>query len=235
MIDNDLSLQCHVNHITRTCFYHLRQLRVICRLLTVDTAHSLVRALVHSRLDYCTGVATLPGRCHLRSAAYGDLFVPATYTKTIGSRGFSCAGPVARNSLQPVLKDPSLSFTTFKKLLKTGLVRRQTAASCIFYWQANKLHIYHQESIQMKAWYSHIVGNAKKNCFSGRYRHCTCKLRYKMMWKICSFYSSCESNKRCLSMPIIITENVVHSVEFLNLSSGSFSKWPLTNNVQNRH
>ena len=156
MIDNDLSLQCHVNHITRTCFYQLRQLRVIRRSLTVDAAHSLGRALVHSRLDYCNGVlagmhqyqydrnqyvlraaarlvlrlpkwasvseamrkkfhwlpypervefklcscstiykclhnsapqylielcipvATLPGRCHLRSAAYGDLFVPAT-------------------------------------------------------------------------------------------------------------------------------------------------------------
>ena len=197
MIDNDLSLQCHVNHITRTCFYHLRQLRVIRRSLTVDTAHSLVRALVHSRLDYCNGVlagmhqyqydrlqsvlraaarlvlrlpkwasvseamreklhwlpypervefklcstiykclhnsapqylmelcipvATLPGRCHLRSAAYGDLFVPATYTKTIGPRGFSYAGPVAWNNLQPVLKDPSISFTMFKKLLKTEL------------------------------------------------------------------------------------------------------------------
>ena len=159
MIDNDLSLQCHVNHITRTCFYHLRQLRVIRRSLTVDTAHSLVCALVHSRLDYCNGVlasmhqyqydrlqsvlraaarlvlrlpkwasvseamrtklhwlpypkrvefklcstiykclhnsapqylielcvpvATLPGRCHLRSAVCGDLFVPATSTKTI--------------------------------------------------------------------------------------------------------------------------------------------------------
>ena len=56
MIDNDLLLQCQVNHITRTCFYHLSQLRVIRRSLTVDTAHSLVRALVHSRLDYCNGV-----------------------------------------------------------------------------------------------------------------------------------------------------------------------------------
>ena len=36
--DNDLSLQCHVNHITRTCFYHLRQLHVIRRSLTIDTA-----------------------------------------------------------------------------------------------------------------------------------------------------------------------------------------------------
>ena len=56
MIDNDLSLQCHVNHITRTCFYHLRQLRVIRRSLTVDTAQTLVRSLVHSRLDYWNGV-----------------------------------------------------------------------------------------------------------------------------------------------------------------------------------
>ena len=56
MIDNDLSLQVHINHVTRTCFYHLRQLRVVRRSLTTDTAHSLVRALVHSRLDYCNGV-----------------------------------------------------------------------------------------------------------------------------------------------------------------------------------
>ena len=72
-------------------------------------------------IELCIPVATLPGRCHLRSAAYGDLFVPATSTKTIGPRGFSYAGPVAWNSLQPVLKDPTLSFIMFKKLLKTEL------------------------------------------------------------------------------------------------------------------
>ena len=72
-------------------------------------------------IELCIPVATLPGRCHLRSAACGDLFVPPTSTKTIGPRGFFYAGPVAWNSLQPVLKDPSLSFTMFKKLLKTEL------------------------------------------------------------------------------------------------------------------
>ena len=46
-------------------------------------------------IELCIPVATLPGRCHLRSAAYGDLFVPATSTKTIGPRGFFYAGPVA--------------------------------------------------------------------------------------------------------------------------------------------
>ena len=52
VIDNDLSLQVHINHVTRTCFYHLRQLWVIRHSLRTDTAHSLVRALVHSRLNY---------------------------------------------------------------------------------------------------------------------------------------------------------------------------------------
>ena len=50
----------HISHLTRTCLYHLRQLRVV-RSLTTDTAHSLIRALVHSRLDYCNGtLAGLP-------------------------------------------------------------------------------------------------------------------------------------------------------------------------------
>ena len=40
---------------------------------------------------------------------------------TVGPCGFFYAGPVAWNSLQSVLKDPSLSFTMFKKLLKTEL------------------------------------------------------------------------------------------------------------------
>ena len=193
MIDNDLSLQAHINHVTGTCFYHLRQLRVVRRSLTTDTAHSLVRALVHSRLDHCNGVlagmfqyqidrlqfvlraaarlvlglpkwasvsdamhdelhwlpipqrvefklcsvvykclhesalrylfqycipvASLPGRSHLRSAASGDLFVPATSTKTIDPRGFFHAGPAAWNCLPSSKKDPNITFSMFKKLL----------------------------------------------------------------------------------------------------------------------
>ena len=60
-VDGDLSLEAHISQISRTCFYHLRQLRVVRRSLTTDSAHSLIRALVHSRVDYCNGVlAGLP-------------------------------------------------------------------------------------------------------------------------------------------------------------------------------
>jgi len=42
------------------CFFHIRQLWLIRRSLTVNTAHSLVWALVNSQLDYCNALfATL--------------------------------------------------------------------------------------------------------------------------------------------------------------------------------
>ena len=55
-VDNNLSMSTHINHLTRTCFYHIRQLRTVRRSITVDTTHILVRALVRSRLDYCNSV-----------------------------------------------------------------------------------------------------------------------------------------------------------------------------------
>ena len=59
-VDGDLSLEAHISQLSRTCFYHLRQLRVVRRSLTTDSAHSLIRALVHSRVDYCNGVLAGP-------------------------------------------------------------------------------------------------------------------------------------------------------------------------------
>ena len=192
----ELTMAKHISHLTRTCFYHLRQLRVV-RSLTTDTAHSLIRALVHSRLDYCNvTLAGLPqyqfnklqsilrasarlvlllpgsasisnlmrvqihwlpfpqrikfklcstvykrlhkadppylsefcvplssraGRSQLRSAAASDLFIPSTKTATIGCRGFSVSDSGAWNSLPLDLKDEALTFSVFKKLLKTHL------------------------------------------------------------------------------------------------------------------
>jgi len=39
-----------------TLSVYLRQLWLISRSLTVDTAHTLVRALIHSRLDHCNAL-----------------------------------------------------------------------------------------------------------------------------------------------------------------------------------
>ena len=49
-------MSTHVDKLVSICFFHLRQLRLVCRTLDVDAAHALVRTLIHSRLDYCNCV-----------------------------------------------------------------------------------------------------------------------------------------------------------------------------------
>ena len=56
LIDSAMTLTTHVHHLVGVCFFQLRQIRIIRRSLTTDAAHSLVRALIHARVDYCNGL-----------------------------------------------------------------------------------------------------------------------------------------------------------------------------------
>ena len=56
LIDSNMTLSNHVNNVAGICFYQLHQLLIIGRSLTTDAAHSLVRALIHTRVDYCNGL-----------------------------------------------------------------------------------------------------------------------------------------------------------------------------------
>ena len=56
LIDSGMTLARHVNYISGVCFFQLRPLRIIRRSLTADAAHALVRALIHTRIDYCNGL-----------------------------------------------------------------------------------------------------------------------------------------------------------------------------------
>ena len=46
----------HVRHVCRSCFYQLRQLRVVRRSLTIEASAQLVHAFINSRLDYCNSL-----------------------------------------------------------------------------------------------------------------------------------------------------------------------------------
>ena len=56
ILDGELSIQAHVSNTTHTCFFHLRRLRHVRRLLRRDVTANLVTAFVLSRLDYCNAL-----------------------------------------------------------------------------------------------------------------------------------------------------------------------------------
>jgi len=55
-IDQDLTMKTHVQQTSSRCFATLRQLRSIRRCIPTSVFHSVVSALVLSRLDYCNSL-----------------------------------------------------------------------------------------------------------------------------------------------------------------------------------
>ena len=55
-LDQELSFSQHVNLVTRSCYYQLRQLRVVMRSLSHDAAVVLVHAFVTIRIDHCCSI-----------------------------------------------------------------------------------------------------------------------------------------------------------------------------------
>lgn len=55
-IDSELTMREHVSHTAQACFFHLRRLRSVRKILGREVTIQLVCALVLSRLDYCNGV-----------------------------------------------------------------------------------------------------------------------------------------------------------------------------------
>ena len=55
--DTCLTMENHVNHVTRQCFMHLRNIAKVRQFLTCDALQSLIRAMVTSRLDYGNGIS----------------------------------------------------------------------------------------------------------------------------------------------------------------------------------
>jgi hypothetical protein len=200
VLDGELTFASHTRQLSRNCFYQLRQLWSVRRLLTKDAAKTLVHASILSRIDYCNSVlnhacavhlrplqsvlhsaarlilrirkydrisaaireelhwlpvhhrirfktcalvhkclhglapsylidmigsvSKEPGRRHLRSAARGDLVVPASRTRTFGPRAFAISGPDSWNNIPVALRDTALSFHEFCVKLKTELYRQ---------------------------------------------------------------------------------------------------------------
>ena len=56
LLDSELSLKKHINKVASVCYFHLRRLKPIRRILGGQITTSLVNSFVPSRLDYCNSV-----------------------------------------------------------------------------------------------------------------------------------------------------------------------------------
>ena len=56
IFDKNFTFRSHISAVCSSCFYHMRDLRRICRHLDLDSAKLLASALVSSRLDYYNSI-----------------------------------------------------------------------------------------------------------------------------------------------------------------------------------
>ena len=55
-LDVHLDMDKHVNHVIKTCCFHIRAIGKIRKYLDIDMCKTLVNAIVTSRLDYCNAL-----------------------------------------------------------------------------------------------------------------------------------------------------------------------------------
>ncbi len=53
VLDSNLSFENHISYVTKTAFFHLRNIAKLRNMLSVSDADKLVHAFMTSRLDYC--------------------------------------------------------------------------------------------------------------------------------------------------------------------------------------
>ena len=144
-LDCHLTMNSHFSNIALTCYFELRRLASIRRILTSTATATLVSAFVLSRIDYCLYLCCLCYHCHsstapsyvtgmlhrkplhtrnTRSSSYTMPLLnrPAHCKATLGDRSFSFASSSVWNSIpNDVRCAPSLSSS--KSCLKTYLFR----------------------------------------------------------------------------------------------------------------
>ena len=63
--DNQLSLKKHISNVCKSCYFQLRQFRVIRRSLPSDVLKTLLQAFVTCRMDYCNSLLVALPACDI--------------------------------------------------------------------------------------------------------------------------------------------------------------------------
>jgi hypothetical protein len=65
LFDSNFSLSNHISPITKSCLFHVRDLRRLRPILDKNTARTIATALIHSKLDYCNSLFLNLPACQL--------------------------------------------------------------------------------------------------------------------------------------------------------------------------
>jgi len=56
IFDEYLTFSDQISPVSKSCYYHIRQLRCISPYLDTKTASTIATSIVHSKLDYCNSI-----------------------------------------------------------------------------------------------------------------------------------------------------------------------------------
>ena len=106
-VDSAINFNDQVTRLTRTCFFHIRQLHLhsIHLSLTTESSLALVRALVLTRLVYCNGLLGVAPKCFFSLIsgifqAAARLILLLTHTSSVVDR--ICTGHSIESHIQVV-------------------------------------------------------------------------------------------------------------------------------------
>ena len=60
IFDEHLTFSDQISSVSKSCYYHIRQLRCIRPYLDTKTVSTIATSIVHSKLDYCNSITTSP-------------------------------------------------------------------------------------------------------------------------------------------------------------------------------
>ena len=130
IFDPELGMDLHVNNITRSCFFQLRQLRSIRRSLTMEASKTLVHSLVSSRVDYCNSIFYGAANTVLRRL---QSVVNAAARLIANTRKFDHITPVLRDQLHwlPIRQRIIFKIATFVQNSLHGRGPSYLSRSCM--------------------------------------------------------------------------------------------------------
>jgi len=94
LIDSQLSMSNHIAALSRSCFFHVRQLRLIRQSLTPEAMNTLVQDFITTRLDSCNSVLVGVSNQLLQRM---QVIQNAAARFITGARRFEHMTPVLRN------------------------------------------------------------------------------------------------------------------------------------------